>query len=896
MSNLSQILADSNWGQESARINQNFQNINTDLEKVKSSTTKFKGYFTTEESLKNKFGSPKEGDTAWVGEPYPGTVYDVQTDGQWHNTGKAPDTGSVDLQDYAKKAELTELEGKVGGVGYVTCDTAAGTAAKVITVTGLTVLSTGIRLLVKMTNNNTASNATLNINGLGAKPLYYNNTRVSGDNTWEAGEIVDIYYDGTNFYSGNFQGGSSESGNLILEWNTDASTTRKQVKQSDRKSLLQISYKNGDGETINEQYEGLSVTDEEWSNDSNWNKILNFSETVIDNNTGSSSNPLTFDIYEGYGFVQSSEPKLDVYSSMSVKVYKIRQGVKYTLDNIIIDGSGSGSSYLKKFSFAKKIGNSGTGDDFQFLLPTELCCKSPYVGLGGISLSNTGVGSLDNSQLIINPIYIKNEESEQLYLIVGYKFNNIYNNAKLFEGSITSSDITFNKVYSLKIGETIDNYEYIKKSACEFEEISSKNLFIKDNITSNYGVIYKTEGELNLNKLYSCAYIPLKFDTYYTVSGYKWSELGGAHGGNNICLVCEKKEIVENLKITNFIEGNTWLSTDDFFTKTDNIYKEAITNDVFTFKTPKESELNVSKIGVVINILYSNKPSDISNILQVEEGTSPTDYVEGGKLYKLTKIFGYDFFHKDSESSNFRSSIFNQLYNQTMFFFGDSITQGTDGGYVDLIKDKLKLAVAYNYGKANATTSTLVDIMTGLGIREQDASTPPDYNKCKAICIQIGTNGNVDGDINKDIPNISIYDITAYPYIYNNPNGTITEATVNNEEDYFKKLFPNTFYANLALCIEWVLWKNPNCKIWLITIPPNNRKNYIQTREALIKIGELYSIPVIDAQANSGISFRNITKWSKDNIHFNLIGNELWASYIARELSIRYYDTNVVVE
>lgn len=113
MSNLSQILADSNWGQESARINQNFQNINTDLEKVKSATTKFKGYFTTEESLTDKIASPKIGDTAWVGEPYPGTVYDVQTDGQWHNTGKAPDTGSVDLQDYAKKEELTELENNI---------------------------------------------------------------------------------------------------------------------------------------------------------------------------------------------------------------------------------------------------------------------------------------------------------------------------------------------------------------------------------------------------------------------------------------------------------------------------------------------------------------------------------------------------------------------------------------------------------------------------------------------------------------------------------------------------------------------------------------------------------------------------------------------------------------
>lgn len=299
MSNLSQILADSNWGQESARINQNFQNINTDLEKVKSATTKFKGYFTTEESLKNKFGSPKIGDTAWVGESYPGTVYDVQTDGQWHNTGKAPDTGSVELQDYAKKAELTELEEKIEGIGevdlsglenktssigYVTCDTAAGTAAKVVTVTGLTALTTGIRLLVKMTNNNTASNATLNINGLGAKPLYYNNTRVSGDIAWEAGEIVDIYYDGTNFYSGNFQGGSGEGGNLILVWNTDAATTRKQVKQSDRKSLLQISYKDAEGNPVNEQYTGSLFTDEEWGKDTNWDKIPNQKQiTELDN-------------------------------------------------------------------------------------------------------------------------------------------------------------------------------------------------------------------------------------------------------------------------------------------------------------------------------------------------------------------------------------------------------------------------------------------------------------------------------------------------------------------------------------------------------------------------------------------------------------------------------------
>lgn len=117
MANLSEIKKDSNWGDTASTLNSNFQNINVDLEKVKSSTTKFKGYFTTETALKNAYPSPKVGETAWVGEPYPGTVYDVQTDGTWHNTETAPDTDSVDLTDYARKEELTELQEKIGEGG-----------------------------------------------------------------------------------------------------------------------------------------------------------------------------------------------------------------------------------------------------------------------------------------------------------------------------------------------------------------------------------------------------------------------------------------------------------------------------------------------------------------------------------------------------------------------------------------------------------------------------------------------------------------------------------------------------------------------------------------------------------------------------------------------------------
>lgn len=291
MSNISQVKKESNWGDASTTINSNFQNLNTDLEKVKSSTTKFKGYFTSESSLKDKFPSPQSGDTAWVGEPYPGKVYDVQS-GQWHNTNADPDTGSIELNDYVNKTEFeenkqqqdekfTELENKTAGVNYVTCDTAAGTAAKTITVTGLTALTTGIRLLVKMTNVNTASNATLNINSLGAKPLYYDNERASSDNSWEAGEVIDIYYDGTNFYSSNVQGGSSAGGNQILDWTTDVATTRKLIPLKKRKKGLSITYVNNKNETVNEQYIKNVFTDTDWINDNNWVRYSMYKDARI---------------------------------------------------------------------------------------------------------------------------------------------------------------------------------------------------------------------------------------------------------------------------------------------------------------------------------------------------------------------------------------------------------------------------------------------------------------------------------------------------------------------------------------------------------------------------------------------------------------------------------------
>lgn len=99
----------------------------------------------------------------------------------------------------AVKANANEAK-----LGYYVCDTDAAVAAKTIAATGYA-LTTGGNIRIKMTNANTADSATLNINSTGAKALFYNGTQASSTNSWEAGEVVEVYYNGTCFIASNLR-------------------------------------------------------------------------------------------------------------------------------------------------------------------------------------------------------------------------------------------------------------------------------------------------------------------------------------------------------------------------------------------------------------------------------------------------------------------------------------------------------------------------------------------------------------------------------------------------------------------------------------------------------------------------------------------------------------------
>ena len=104
---------------------------------------------------------------------------------------------------YFKDAEIREAFGNAPGrlIPYGYCGTAAGTAAKIVTVSPAPVsLIEGLIIAVKFQYANTIANPTLNVNGLGAIAIKrYGTTAVgtSMETNWNANSVVILTYDGT---------------------------------------------------------------------------------------------------------------------------------------------------------------------------------------------------------------------------------------------------------------------------------------------------------------------------------------------------------------------------------------------------------------------------------------------------------------------------------------------------------------------------------------------------------------------------------------------------------------------------------------------------------------------------------------------------------------------------
>ncbi|MFT4168000.1 MAG: SGNH/GDSL hydrolase family protein [Dysgonomonas sp.] len=88
---------------------ENSLNDKASKDDLANATTNFKGYHTSLAALQAEYPQAKNKKDffAWVGSPYPGTVYKVFADGgAWTDTGEVPSQEQIDLTEYAKKTEV----------------------------------------------------------------------------------------------------------------------------------------------------------------------------------------------------------------------------------------------------------------------------------------------------------------------------------------------------------------------------------------------------------------------------------------------------------------------------------------------------------------------------------------------------------------------------------------------------------------------------------------------------------------------------------------------------------------------------------------------------------------------------------------------------------------------
>ena len=144
------------------------------------------------------------------------------------------------------------VNASTNGIGYGTCTTAAATTAKTATLNNYVLKTNGV-VAIRFTYDVPAS-ATLNINGKGAKAIYYNNAAIAA-NVIKAGDTATFIYNGsyymllavdkttiTNSGSGNVVTGIAATGNKL--------TVTKGITALTSETKLSLGTQSGSGNVV----------------------------------------------------------------------------------------------------------------------------------------------------------------------------------------------------------------------------------------------------------------------------------------------------------------------------------------------------------------------------------------------------------------------------------------------------------------------------------------------------------------------------------------------------------------------------------------------------------------------------------------------------------------------
>ena len=104
---LDNIKLQTTWNDAANSINSNNRKIGNEIDRLKASTYKNKGYFATAESLVNAYPTASAGSIAYVGSSYPYAIY--VWNGSWEDSGETGGDETVNLGNYYTKEETARV-------------------------------------------------------------------------------------------------------------------------------------------------------------------------------------------------------------------------------------------------------------------------------------------------------------------------------------------------------------------------------------------------------------------------------------------------------------------------------------------------------------------------------------------------------------------------------------------------------------------------------------------------------------------------------------------------------------------------------------------------------------------------------------------------------------------
>lgn len=238
------------------------------------------------------------------------------------------------------------------------------------------------------------------------------------------------------------------------------------------------------------------------------------------------------------------------------------------------------------------------------------------------------------------------------------------------------------------------------------------------------------------------------------------------------------------------------------------------------------------------------------------------------KMLNVPSITGYKKPIYDIDTRNLKGKL--------MLALGDSITNGTEGGYLYHVANKTGLGIS-NFAYGGASVASMVGYITGWAGYDAVYSGPPiNLASYDIVYIQIGTNGGYSDETMASIYTAkSMWDI---------PFNDGTEDITTKEQFANKYLKTGNYLGKMALLIQYIQTENPNCKIVIVTPPMNNRGTgwnlaEIRLRE-LKSLCDYYNVMLINAYKNTAINKHNLHIYTYDLLHFNELGNKMHGEYI----------------